>query len=334
MADLLTERLQSKRKPMRFLPPTEPKPDPAAKPRFDGFKYEGPAGYDNKKRFQEMDPVAFMSYRDTVEPYYKNYPGGFEGRRKEALAYRKKNNNNNFDKTSSVALAPRLQDDWVMDRKNPVYLNAHHHTKDRPDGRGGVVMGNAWIDAMRDADGRKYSPSDMYPRGVSRWNPGNHEDMKGMLKGQIKRGLSPWHGLVEENTHGAQPAGGVNFRDKEGYFGEPGSVMPYAARNVELGAKLTNEKHKYIRNRWSGEKNDRKDSFKESDAADILKTLYEGKYSPDWGLKNFIQTEKGRKYLKENKDELIQFLMSTAQADPKPQPGMFTGQSPMVEGYA
>lgn len=325
---------QPERKPMRFLPPTRPKPNPAAKPRFEGLKYEGPEGYDNEKRFTEMTPLTSMSYRETVEPYYKNYPGGFEGGRKEALAYRKKNNNNNFDKRSSIALAPRLQDDWVMDRKNPVYLNAHHHTKDSPDGRGGVVMGNAWIDAMRDADGKKYSVSDIYPRGVSRLKPGDPEAMQEMLKGQIKRGLSPWHVLNEENTHGAQPADGVNFKDREGYFGEPNSLLPYAARNHELGAKLTNEKHKYIRNRWSGEKTDRKDSFNETDSSAILERLYKDKYSPDSGLQNFIRTEKGRKYLEENKEELIKFLMSTAQVDSKPQPGMFTGRNPMVESYA
>ena len=295
------------------------------------LEYKGPEGYDNKNRFEKGTPVTSMSYRDTAAPYYKNYPGGFEGKRKEALAYRKKNNNNNFDTTGSIALAPRLQDDWVMDRKNPVYLSSADFEKDTPNRR---TMGISWVDAMRDGDGKKYSVSDMFPTGVNPRNPPDPRDGPFLLKGQIKRGMSPWDALVEENTHGAQPPDGFSYRDKKGYFGEPNSIMPYAARNGELGAKLTNEAHTYIRSRWAGEKHDRKDSFNEKDAASILKRLYKDKYSKDDGLQNFIRTEKGRKYLEENKEELIKFLMSTAQVDPKAQPGMFTGQNPMVESYA
>lgn len=342
MADYLTEK-----KPMSFEPPkskpfdwktynargaAEEKRKRSLREERDtnqpsdmGFDLRG-LPLEPRRRLANKTPHAFHSYREISEPNYKNYPGGFEGARNEALAYRKKNKED-FSDTGAVALAPRLQYDWTMDRKNPIYLSESDHPRDTPQQ---FTAGTAWIDKVKDKkDDADYTAIDIYPKGVFRYG-GRPDDIKTMFNAQIKRGVAPSHVLHEELTHSTQPPSGANFRDKEGFFGERGSLLPYAARNAELGAKLTGEKQKYIRDKWGLDKGTpgrRSGSFTDEDAKAVINKLIESGYSADYGLRLLLKTEKGREYFRKNKAELIKFMMSTASNDRRgPQiPGMNTG---------
>ena len=46
---------------------------------------------------------------------------------------------------------------------------------------------------------------------------------------------------------------------------------------------------------------------------------------PKFKKKGTLETEEGQKYLKDNYDQLLKFLMITAENAPRQQPGMFTG---------
>jgi hypothetical protein len=298
----------------------------ANQPSDMGFDM-GRMGANTRKLFENRTPHSFHSYRKVSEPNYKNYPGGFEGARQEALTYRKKNKED-FSDTGDLALAPRLQYDWTIDRKNPVYISESNHPKDTSQQ---FTAGTAWIDQLRDKKyDADYTAIHISPKGVNRQG-GHPDDILAMFDEQVKRGIPTKHVLHEELVHSTQNPGGANFRDREGRFGEKGSLLPYAARNAEMGAKLTGEKQKYIRNRWGlqeGSPGGRSGSFTEDDAESIMNQLIEGGYSEDFGLRNFSKTREGKEYLQNNKDEFIQFMMSTASNEPrKHKPGLFTGNN-------
>jgi len=343
MADYTTEILpREEKKPMSFDPPSKSKPfdwktygaEGAAEKKRKQTLREGrdtnqPSGmgfnfqnltYGPKKRLERMTPHSFHSYRDYVDPIYKNYPGGFEGERARALAYQKKIGNN-FQSKDSVALAPRLQHDWPLVRKNPVFLNTINNPQDT-DTR--YASGTAYIDTLKDKrDGADYTAIDMWPRGVVKDTTGknpplgsgvpNSKVVKNEFDKLLSRGIKPAHALAEELTHGTQPSSGNNTRY------EDGSEKPYGLTSLEGGAKLTGLKHQAIQKLRPGE------LFMEKNAAEIIDNIIKGKKTGDWGLDTI--GPRGIQYIKDNRDDYIQFMMSTAsneRREPKI-PGMFTG---------
>ena len=291
---------------------------------------------------QNKKPFGFMNYEDTVGHLYKNYPGGYQKARKEASDYRKKINNN-FDSKASVALGGRIDDDWVMNRKNPVFVEKRPN---RSDGPGRVIGGTSYTDKVKNA-GKTFSATQLFPGSIARNlhktlprgydNPRLHPQLEELLQDQLNRGVRPSHSIVEEAYHNTQPRFTKGefthqFKDPEGHFGPRGGDLPYAATNHELAAKLTGHKQEYISNNWGDENAigmpGRKDSFNETDAAKIMDRLIEGKHSSDYGLKTMLMQDKGPEYLKKNRGELIQFMMSTASNDRQKTkaPGLFTGK--------
>ncbi len=319
MADLFTERI---------LPQRQLKPD------LDSLEfYPGAQRYFPADRIGRTDrPVTTASYSDTVRPFYKNYPGGWEGARSEAIAHRDKIGRR-FDQKTDVALSPMLEDDRTMNRYNPVYLG-----NKQPEKYQGGWAGHAMpAPVMRDKDGT-FGVIEMFPKGVDRYSTdeSRHDDLVDMLIMQQERGFLPTDAFTEEVIHTAQPHKGVEKKDQREVFGQPDGKMPYGAINAELGAKLTAMKQKRVRDQWNPDlgKHQRKDSFNTRDANVILDDLINNRNVRNHGLRSLIKDPKGLEYIKNNKPELLQFLMSTAQVDPKPQSGMFTGQNPRVEGYA
>tara|TARA_B100001173_G_scaffold312304_1_gene332790 strand:- start:3340 stop:4299 length:960 start_codon:yes stop_codon:yes gene_type:complete len=319
MADLLTERI---------LPQRNLKPD------LDSLEFHPSAQrHFPEDRIGRTDrPVTTASYSDTVKPFYENYPGGWEGARSEAIAHRNEIGRR-FDQKTDVALSPMLEDARTMNRHNPVYLG--NKQPERYNGRwAGHAMG---APAMKDKNGT-FGVIEMFPKGVDRYSTdeSRHVDLVDTLKRHQERGFLPRDAFTEEIIHTAQPNKGVEKKDLREVFGRPDGNMPYGAINAELGAKLTKIKQGDIQKKWDPSMGEyqRKDSWNMDDSKRILDDVINDRNLRDGGLRSLIKDPKGLEYIKNNKPELLQFLMSTAQVDSKPQPGMFTGQNPMVESYA
>lgn len=345
MADYLTEVLPREEKregkrPMGFAPPSKSfdwkthnaKGAAESNRKADLLKNRNtnqPSGmglnfqnlpYEPRGRLKNMTPHAFRSYRDYVDPIYNKYPGGFEGERARALAYQEKTGNN-FQSKDSVALAPRLQHDWPLNRKNPIFLNTINNPRDTSTR---YTAGTAYIDSLKDnRDGADYTAIDIWPRGVVRDSTGinpplgsgvpNPKVVKKEFDKLLSRGIKPAHALAEELAHGTQPGSANNTKY------EDGSEKPYGLTSIEGGAKLTGLKHQAIQNLRPGE------LFTEKHAAGVVDNLIKGVKTGDHGLDSI--DARGRQYIKDNRDEYIQFMMSTASNDrhePKI-PGMFTG---------
>jgi hypothetical protein len=273
-----------------------------------------------------------QSYKDHASPFYRNYPGGFEGKVAEAKKWRGKTGKN-FDKKEDAFIGPRL-DPWTLNRKN--LLLEFDESVNNGDF---LVGGNAYIDKAMDKDGKMYSGAATYGNkygrslGTNYLSEPTYErkpsaiDMISKPKwvkdssakgGMSYSGVRPRHSMSEEMTHGAQPPGVTEHRDKKGEFGPKGGVMPYGAINIEKGAKFTNAVQDYILKHWGY--GDRRDTFNKTDAGAVFDKIL--KYGgDDEGLKqlHYRRDGRGKQHLEKLRKDAIDFMMSTAQADPKKQ---------------
>ena len=271
---------------------------------------EDPSG----KPIGNPDRVGRQSYKHHASPYYRNYPGGFEGKVAEAKKWKEKTGKN-FDKREDAFIGPRL-DPWSLGRKN---LLLEFDDDFKSGGMG--IGGRAYIDQARskdNTDNRRYSGAATFDQ-VSAIN--KIKKPKWVKDPSAKGGMGFWgirpsHPMAEEMTHGAQPPGVAEYRDKKGEFGPKGSLMPYGAINVEKGAKFTTAVQDYIMKHWGY--GDRRDSFNETDAGVLFDQVL--KYGgDDEGLKQLIYRRDGRgkQHLEKLRKDAIDFMMSTAQTNPK-----------------
>ena len=267
-------------------------------------------------QFPKPEKTANLGYREYVSDFYEGYPGGVDAAIAEARQNRAKYGE--FDSKEDKAIAPKL-DDWTLNRKNPSY-----GYKDKPGSRPGhVIGGRAFIDSIKDKAGRTFSELHVYGLDHLRSDPLNRFQQK-----------YPYNPMSEEMVHGAQPYGGGQYYDIEGDFGDRGGQLPYAARNKEMGAKLTNMKHDYIRRNWPKDGSGRTDKFNRNDAKAILDKVQKGGgHVEDYGMKQLLYQNRnskgespGLKYMKENEEHFKDFLESTVQN--KRPAGLFTGRGP------
>lgn len=287
---------------------------------------EGWKDYDPFPTYEAREAVKVPKYNETrsykgdiLDKVYQNYPGGSEGAIKDAGDRRT---------TEGAPMEPRAQlgqlDDWSLNRQNPIWRQGISKTI----GPYAQVGGEVYSDYYYDAEQRPFKAMSMY-------------------KGADDKTLD------EELYHTTQysehaPPGTPEYRPvpedvspkKYGWRGipegKPGHVA-YAQKPMELGAKLTGLKHRYVQDNWGLNTEgapSRTTKFDTKDAAAILDAaLTNPEAIEDFGLKRFLSTPEGQKYIKEHKAEFLEFLMQTAQATPgqqpsklDPPPGMFTGQ--------
>lgn len=258
----------------------------------------------------KADRSGYLGYKDYIEDFYYDYPGGADAVISQAKENRK--TLGEFNSKSDKALAPRL-DDWTLNRKNPAYeYNKGFGTRKGVGRIGGMAQPNSFVDNR----GKKFSPVFTFDQTPA-INPNNRAAWH-----------SAHHPMSEEMVHGAQDTGeNSQYYDVEGYFGDEGrsekeigmNTLPYAAVNHEMGAKLTNMKQDYIKRNWRAGK--RKTQFNRGDAGAIIDKYNRGVIQ-DPGLKKLHWSQGGKDYLKDDQKYFEDFLMSTAMND---KPGNFTG---------
>lgn len=255
----------------------------------------------------EPDRKGFIGYKDYITDFYYDYPGGVDGVVDQAKEKRKQFGE--FNSKNDKALAPQL-DDWTLNRKNPAF----EYNKGVQSGPTGVLGGLAQPNSYLDNKNRTFSPVYTFDQTPA-INPYNRAPTH-----------NAYHPMSEEMAHGAQDTGvgKLQYYDVDGFFGDEKKKLPYAARNAEMGAKLTNMKQDYIQRNWRGGK--RKDKFNRQDAENILDKFDRG-INGDAGMQQLRMHEKGRPYMKENKEYFLNFLESTVKNDQRPA-GLFTGRGP------
>tara|TARA_R100000152_G_C6726263_1_gene151493 strand:+ start:71 stop:967 length:897 start_codon:yes stop_codon:yes gene_type:complete len=279
------------------------------------IKHESPLSKNIRKSpdFGKPDRHAWMSYRDYIggrTGFYDGVPGGADRVISDAKKARKRLGNE-FNTIDSVAIAPAL-DDWTLNRKNPAmeYNMGATRTGGGPQKDGRRTGGLAFPQGLIDKKGRSFSPA--YTFNANRALNLNEQRMA-------------YNPMSEEMVHGAQPRV-MGKKDTGNYFGLPNKELPYAAHPMELGAKLTNMKQRYAQQIWGQSANPPNRGFNRDDARKILQKYYD-KINADAGMKDLRRMKGGLKYIKDNEEELLDFLEATASNERRePQiPGMNTG---------
>ena len=240
--------------------------------------------------FKNRKPAGYASYNDYTDHVYSKYPGGRQAAFDEASAYQASPEGRGYT-GSSLAAPPQYWNRIRQKTKQPIYNLPKYLQFPDQEAANTVSAGVSW-DAYS-------SPAANAPGGLL-FKPISMHTPKHWFKGDPKHDYdaSPDNVYPEEIIHSTQGRVGVARR---------GDYLKDAA---ELGAKLTQAKHNWVQ--LNPGKKITKDAAKE-----IM--------DPKFKKKGTLETEEGQKYLKDNYDQLLKFLMITAENAPRQQPGMFTG---------